>query len=185
MTSFSTTMASALDAFNEDFQKQQPNTGGRQRPPQGEWVNIVKSIEFEQDADTTVKLGENSTIPGFVVKFEYAVFGRSYAIPPEFKQDQTWPGRQFNLPAVPLSKLPPGTSQGKRQNLEISAGRLQGHLRTILGDKYVGNLGADLAAASQAVKDGTVVVRVRCDWQENDKNPDKPFFEEKLMKREA
>jgi len=183
---YSQSMISALDAFNEDFQRVDANNGGRQRPPNGQWVNILKSIEVEQSEDTTIRVADKVEVPGFLVKFEYMVMGGTYPIPPEFKQGQVWPGRSFALPSCSLKNLPAGVSKGKIQNLEINASRLKGHLQAILGDKFSGNLGADLMAATALVESGeAVVVRVACQWQENDKDPAKPYFEEKIMRREA
>lgn len=185
--SFSGAVISALDCFNEDFANSRASTGGPQRPPTGEWDNIVDDIIIETD-DVKFNVDKENEIPGFSVLFKYRVLGGTSAIPPEMKAGQEWPGRSFVLPAAGLKGLPSNCSKGKRQNVEISLQRLKGHLQTFLGDSFnPNNLSASLQAAVAKVRNkdsGVVAVRVRCKVDKPE-GSDTTYFEEFLQRRLA
>lgn len=184
MSSFGSNVVSALDAFNDEYKTSRASTGGVQRPPNGEWDNVVTSIEVET-TDITIRLGDNNEIPAFAVDFNYKLLGGTSPLPPEMKQGQEWPGRRFILPMGGLKGLPTSCAKGKRKNLEIQLERLKGHIQTILGPALSGNLVTDLQAAASAVsnKEAMVLCRVKCNYSPDDKDPTIKYFEEFLMRK--
>jgi len=186
-TNLSANIVSGLDAFNEDYAQAKASTGGAQRPPKGEWDNTVSSINVTTE-DVKMRIGKSEEIPAFAVDFKYKLLGGSSSLPNEMKQGQEWPGRRFIFPTCGIHKMPAGVTEGKKTQLRIQLERLKGHLTTLLGAAYTGNLPADIQKAIQLVsnKDAIIAVRVNCTYRtKEDDTSDEgtTYFDEYLMRR--
>jgi len=191
MSQFGADIVSALDSFNEDFSKLEGSTGSATRPPNGEWDCFIDRIELSADETMTLyKQGgskdDKVEIPALTVCFYYKLLGGTSALPPEMKQQQEFPGRTFIIPRGGMKALPSFVTSGKKQQIEISAQRLKGHLQTVLGSSYSNILTVDLKAAYDLVnakEKGLVAVKVQCKVTPDEKDSNKHYFEEYLKTR--
>ena len=182
-TSFNFNALSALDSFNETFSKLDASTGAAVRPVAGTWPCIITSIDIESGDDVNIVYDRQRDlkIPATMIRFNYKITNITGSIPPNMKNGDSWPGRPI---MIPNRAIPDDCSKGKRQNIEIGAQRLKGHLKTLLG-REVTNLGQALREAHEllANPDRTIIGQVQCKIDKDDKNPEGPgYFEEFLPK---